>query len=171
KVSPTMMSPCSRPARNTMVSSRSHTGATPSRSISARRAMELPRAPSARGGLPLERLDEQFPDMDRELLLEFTDARGTRDVDLGDEAADDVESDEQHAARGERRSDLSGEPAVALVQRPAHPLGAGGEVAAMIIGGRDAGEGVGHRLPIDQQHAGIPADRDLRQVALRDGEA
>ena len=35
--------------------------------------------------------------------------------------------------RGERRADLAGEPAVALVERPADALGAGGEIAAVVV--------------------------------------
>ena len=79
--------------------------------------------------------------------------------------------DEQHAARGQRRPDLRGKPAVAVVERAAHPAGAGGEVAAVVLGRGDARQRVGHRLAVDQQHARVAAVDDVGQVALHDGEA
>src|SRR4029453_19229052 len=47
---------------------------------------------------------------------EPTNACGARHVDLGDEAADHIEADEDHAFLGEHRPDLPGKPAVALVE-------------------------------------------------------
>src|SRR5256885_4044283 len=103
-----MTSPCSRPARNSMVSNRSQTGALPSRRMSARRAMRLlASTPGGRGGArgraarrageaPLDGRHQQLPDADPKLLVELADPGGTGDVDLGHEAADHVEADEQH---------------------------------------------------------------------------
>src|SRR5438132_611529 len=178
-----MTSPCRSPARNSMVSSRSQTGAWPSRSLSARRAiawvpLSLPprgrrQARTARPGreVPLDGGDQQLPDAGTTLLVELADPGGARDVDLGHEPTDHVEPDEQHAFRGERRADLAREPAVAIVERAGDPGRAGGEVAPMILRRRYAGERVRHRLAVDEQHACIARLDDVGDVALHQREA
>src|SRR5271156_3604378 len=87
---------------------------------------------------PLDGGNHELADVDAELLVELADPGGARDVDLGHEAADDVEADQQHAPGTECRADLPGEPAVAVVERPADAARTGGKVAAVIFGGRDA---------------------------------
>ncbi len=68
-------------------------------------------------------------------------------------------------------------PICALSQRSrslsgaADALGAGGEIAAVVLRGRDARQRVGERFTIDEQHARVAADRDFRQVFLDDGKA
>src|SRR6202040_322698 len=96
----------------------------------------------------LQRADQELTDVDPELLVQLTDAGRTGDVDLGDEAADDIQTHEQHAAGGQRRPDLARQPPIAVIERPADTAGAGGEIAAMIGSAGDAGEGVGDRLAV-----------------------
>src|SRR5258708_307626 len=173
-----MTRPCSSPARNSMVRRRSQTGALPSRSMSARRAMEAPSAPRGGAGRygrraspgepPLDGGDQEVGGVHSALLLELADAGRARHVDLGHEAADHIEADEEHPLRGECRPDLAGEPAVALVERAADTPGTGREVAAMVPGAGDAGECEGHRLALDEEHPRVPRLRDVGNVALRD---
>src|SRR5215469_4364523 len=143
-----MMSPCRRPARNSMVRSRSHTGALPSRSMSARRV--IGRAASsawgggrwpaacaalgARGGseMALDGRNQLRADRGAALLVELADTGGARHVDLGHESANDVETDEQHPLCRQRRTDLACEPAIAVIQRTCDTAGARGEVDTMI---------------------------------------
>ena len=89
--------------------------------------------PNPRSRAPVESLadggDEIGGQIDGELLLQFARPGRTRDVDFGDEAADHVEADEQHAARREFRADLRGEEAIAFVELAADARAAGGEIA------------------------------------------
>ena len=105
------------------------------------------------------------------MLVEFADAGRARHVDFGDEAADHVEADEQHALDGELRADLGREPAVAVVERAAHSLRAGRQVAAVVARVGDARECVRDRLAVDEQDARVARLDDLGQVLLHDAEA
>ena len=82
----------------------------------------------------LEGGNYHISNIEPELLVEFTNSCRTRDVDLGHEAADDVDADEHHAPLGERRTDLRRQPAIALVEFASDAFGAGGQIAA-IVGG------------------------------------
>ena len=79
-------------------------------------------------------IEHACADVELELLVELAHAGGAGDIDLGDVAADHVQAHEQHAGRAQRRADLPAQPAVALVERPADALGAGGEIAAIVVG-------------------------------------
>src|SRR5690606_49343 len=114
---------------------------------------------------PLDGVEQSSSDIDAELPIQFTYSGRARDVDLGDEVADDVEPGEQHAFRGERRSDLVREPAVARRERPALAARAHHEVAARLPGGRDAGERGVDRLAVDQQHP-LVAVEDRKSTRL-----
>src|SRR5688500_16759076 len=95
---------------NTVVVRRSRVGATPSRSCSARADIS-----GFAGAYPaLEGGNYHISNIEPELLVEFTNSCRTRDVDLGDESPDDVDADEHHSLRGERRADFGRQPAVAL---------------------------------------------------------
>src|SRR6187455_1623327 len=120
KVTPTMMTPCTSAAMNTVVVRRSRVGATPSRSCIARDISAFLGAYAA-----LDCGNYHISDIEPELLVEFTNSCRTRDVDLGNESADDVDADEHHSLLRERRADFGGEPAVALVEFATHAGGAG----------------------------------------------
>ena len=92
KVTPTMMTPCTSAAMKTVVVRRSRVGAMPSRSCSARALISVP------GLAPMRRsngFDYHVSDIEPKLLVEFTYSCRTRDVDLGYEATDHVDADEQ----------------------------------------------------------------------------
>ena len=169
KVSPRMMSPWRSPARKSMVSSRSQTGALPSRSMSARRVIRRSSSASRaagggrraaagalrarrRGEAPLDGGHQLIADRGAALLVDLADASRARHVDLGHESTDHIEADEQHPPRRERRADLAREPAVTLIERPGDPARSRGEIAAVVPARGDARERVRHRLAIDQQH-------------------
>src|ERR1043166_2840067 len=112
----------------TVVVRRSRDGGMPSRNCRARDAISgFAGAYSA-----LECRNYHISDIEPELLVEFTYSCRTRDVDLGHEAADDVDAHEYHAARGERRADFRRQPAIALRQLASYALGAGREIAAVV---------------------------------------
>src|ERR1700730_11396077 len=123
-VSPNMMRPCNNAARNSIVSNRSRTGALPSRSVRARGGMPsvLNRCLRWAGFEPaLDGLHQQVANIQAELLIQLTDPRGARYIDLGDKVADHIQADEHHPLGRQRGSDLSREPTVPVVQRPSHP--------------------------------------------------
>ena len=95
----------------------------------------------------------------------FLKAGRAGDVDLGQAVADDVEADQQQAARRQQRADALGDLAVARRDRLRHALAAGGEVAADLVALRNARQHEGRRLAGDDEHA-LVAAHDLRQVAL-----
>src|ERR1041384_1634806 len=126
----------------TVVVRRSRDGGMPSRNCSARDAISgFAGAYSA-----LEGGNYHISDIEPELLVEFTNSCRTRDVDLGDESPDHVDADEHHSLGGERRADFRGQPAIALGELAAHTLRAGREIAAVVGGQRNAGEGRGDGL-------------------------
>src|SRR6187402_2258492 len=92
KVTPTMMTPCTSAAMKTVVVSRSRVGATPSRSCIARALISLFLGAYA----ALDCGNYHIANIEPELLVEFTNSCRTRDVDLGNETADDVDPDEDH---------------------------------------------------------------------------
>jgi len=59
----------------------------------------------ASGQAAQDGVDQHAGDVDLELLLQFPDAGRAGDVDLGDEPADDVQTDEHHAALAHDRPD------------------------------------------------------------------
>ena len=112
------------------------------------------------------------PISDAELLVELTDAGRTRDVDLSHVAADDIQSHEQHALGRERGPDLADEPAVTIIQRPPDALGAGREVAAIVVrrwGCGRARRGRARRRSRSTRES--PGLHDVRNVTLHDREA
>src|SRR5215203_2645346 len=146
----------------TVVVRRSRVGAMPSRNCSARALISgLLGAYAA-----LECGNYHISNIEPELAVEFTYSCRTRDVDLGHEATDDVDSHEHHAEFGELGADLGRQPPVALVQLPADTLGSRGQVAAIVVRGGNPGERVGDWLAVDQQNARVAGGRDLRHVAL-----
>ena len=100
------------------------------------------------------------------LLGDLLEAGRARDVDLGEAVADDVEADQQQAARRQRRPDRLGDLAVARRERLGDALAADGEVAADLAALRDARQRVRHRHAVDDEDA-LVAGRDLGEVALR----
>ena len=87
---------------NTVVVRRSRVGATPSRNCIARAHIS-----ALFGAYPARQCGNyHVSDIEPELTVEFTNSCRTRDIDLGHEAADDVDSDEHHAEIGEFRSDF-----------------------------------------------------------------
>src|SRR5690606_4572288 len=104
-------------------------------------------------------------DVEAHLLTDLLEAGRAGDVDLGDVVADEVESDEQQPARGERRRERLADLAIARRQRPRDAGAAGGEVAAELAGLRDAREAVRHDFAADQQDA-LVAFADLGDEAL-----
>src|SRR3954464_10940564 len=109
----------------TVVVRRSRVGATPSRSCSAREAIS-----GFAGAYPaLEGGNYHISDIEPELPVEFTDSGRTRDVDLGDESADDVDADEHHSLRRERGADFRGQPAITFGELASYTGRAGREVA------------------------------------------
>src|SRR5690554_422409 len=117
-------------------------------------------------GRALDGVEQQAGDVEAELRVEFADAGGAGDVDLGQPVADHVQADEAHAAPDHLRTDLGRDPAVALAERAALAAAAGGQVAAELVALRDARQAVVDRHAVDQQDA-LVAFADLRQVALR----
>src|SRR6185369_9832248 len=112
----------------------------------------------------------QITDNDTELLVELTDAGWARDIDFGDITSDDVEPYEQHAFSRQRRPDLPDEPAITIVERPTHTLGASGEIAAVIVGGRNASQGIRHGFTIDHEDPRVAGIDDVRNVTLHYGK-
>ena len=111
-----------------VTSSRSRTGATPSRtaraldvtnilgcaprlagSIARRARRQFVSGVAALAGREtlLDRLDQARADIGAKLQVELTDAGGARDVDFRDEAADHIEAHEQHATLVQPRADLA----------------------------------------------------------------
>src|SRR5688500_11276258 len=167
----TMMSPWPIAAMKPVVVRRSRVGAMPSRSCSARALIVLNTWPGSARDPACKCVHHHGSNIEPELLVEFTDSCRTRDVDLGHEAADDVDADEYHAAFGENRPDLRDQPAITVGQFPSYTLRARREIAAVVVGGGNAGERVGDWLAVDDQDPGIAGLDDVRHVTLRDGEA
>src|SRR4051812_32930738 len=104
KVTPTMMTPWTSAAMKTVVVSRSRVGAIPSRSCIARALISVFSGAYA----AFEGGNYHISNIEPELVVEFTNSCRTRDVDLGNEAADDVDAHEHHALFGECRPDFRG---------------------------------------------------------------
>ncbi len=56
-----------------------------------------------------------------------------------------------------------------IVEPAADALGPGGEIAPVVGRGRDAGEAVGYRLAVHEDHARVARLDDVRDVTLHDG--
>src|SRR6478735_11773439 len=82
--------------------------------------------------LTLERVEEVHRRVATGLLRDFHDARGARDVHLGEVIADDVEPGEEDAGAHELRADGFGDLAIALRKRLRDAAPAGREVAARL---------------------------------------
>src|SRR5882672_4185931 len=177
---PMMTMPCRSENRKSVVTSRSRTGALPSfrtrgslgamlRTGSSRGPRQYSRrARSAGAQSSRDRVHETRTDVRAALLVDLADARGARNIDLRHKTADDIEADEQHPRLAHLRADPGGEPAIALVERARHAARTGGEIAAIVVRGRDARERVGNRLPVDQQHAAVARFDDVGNIALGD---
>src|SRR6478736_6741930 len=165
KVTPTMMTPCTSAAMNTVVVSRSRVGATPSRSCIARDISAFLGAYAA-----LDSGNYHISDIEPELLVEFTNSCRTRDVDLGNESADDVDADEDHSQLRELGADLGRQPAIAVIEFASYAGRTRGEIPAVVGRQRDTCKCVRDWLAIDEQHTRIPGGADVRHVALRDGK-
>ncbi len=98
--------------------------------------------------------------------LELTDAGRAGDIELGHEVADDVDPREQQASIAKHGADLLADPQVAIRERPDFCLGAGGQIAAVVVWGRDSNKRHGDRLAIDQQDPFVTRANDLRNVLL-----
>ena len=127
----------------------------------ARRLAALAQA-SARSSASTNIAATSKPDCCGDLLK----AGRARDVDLGEAVADDVEADQQQAARRQRRPDRFGDLAVARRQRLRDALAADGEVAADLAALRDARQRMRHRHAVDDEDP-LVAGGDLGEVALR----
>ena len=115
-------------------------------------------AESAQASAALERVDEGRGDVEAGLLGDLLEAGRAGDVDLGEAVADDVEADQQQAARRQRRPDRLGDLAVARRERLGHALAADGEVAADLAALRDARQRMRHRLAVDHEDALVAGD-------------
>src|ERR1700727_2162758 len=121
--------------------------------------------------IPLDCLRQQGTNIDTMLFVQFTNSGRTCDVDLGDEVADDVQTDKYPARVAQLRSDLRAEPSIAIIERTALGARAGRQIAAVVVSQRNGGQRVGHRLAGDQNDAAVPCRDNFRQVALHDGVA
>src|ERR1700737_4263166 len=83
---------------------------------------------------PRDCAHQHSADVDIMLLVKFADARGTGHVDLGDEVADHIQSDENHSCGLEFRPDDGTQPPVAVVEGTALGPGPGREISAMVLG-------------------------------------
>jgi len=69
-----------------------------------------------------------------------------RPTSLAHEVADDVDSREQQTSFAKRGADLLADPNVTVRERPDFCPRTGGQTAAVVVMGRDSGEGHGNRL-------------------------
>src|ERR1700681_2524102 len=83
---------------------------------------------------PRDGAHQRTADVDIMLLVKFADARGAGHVDLGDEVADHIQSDENHSRGLEFMPDDRTQPPVAVVEGTALGPGPGREISAMIFG-------------------------------------
>src|SRR6202020_3264386 len=105
--------------------------------------------------IPLDCLRQQGSNIDTMLFVQFTNSGRTCDVDLGDEVADDVQTDKYHARFAQLRSDLRAEPSISIIERTAFGPRAGRQIAAVVVGQRDAAQGERHRLSAHPNDAAL----------------
>ena len=90
----------------------------------------------------------------------------TRDIDLGERIADDIEPDQQESARRENRRQRLPNPTVLRTQGSRHTGAPRRQIAPSFSGRRDAGQAKRNDFTTDQKHPFI-AFGNLRQKALR----
>ena len=94
----------------------------------------------------LDRVEHQACNIQVELLVEFPDARGAGDVDLGQVVADDVDTGEQDARVTQSRADLLADFDVAFRQFLPFRDRPGDQIAAIVVASRNARQRVGDGL-------------------------
>lgn len=110
----------------------------------------------------LDGVHQQPGDIDAEGGIQLTDTGRAGDVDFGQIVADDIEADEHQPLFPDHRGHPGTDLPVTLGQLPPLATTAGGQIAPVLALGRDPGQGVGHRLAIDQQDA-LVARRGFRE--------
>ena len=110
-----------------------------------------------------------MPDVQPELGVQLAHASRGGDVYFRQVVTDHIQSDEQQPAAAQLGRHLLDDPAVPGRQRHAFAAAASGEIATELVALRNACEGPGHGLAVDDQDA-LVTRTDLRDVFLRDGQ-